>query len=266
MKKNVGLILILIGTATILTLGCSNPAGSSAGGTGTPGTPPPSSFTMDLTDETGSVPEGAALEDYGFDGVAYVFINAEGDIESTGPGGWEALPTFTTPDFLIDRNDENGVEVTWAARYPETSGVRWKENNKTWIRLLDEQGNTILETLYKPNGSSSEAHSWDLSLSDQSGTLETATTGLVTGDSSSTPANDAEWIDFRLVIEPTVAAGGSGSISLYFNGEETPRISRLWEAATQFHGLHFEYKTGTADSTFAVQVRGLSIDSTTAPE
>lgn len=55
-------------------------------------------------------------------------------------------------------------------------------------------------------------------------------------------------------------------VSLYFNGEGTPRISEAWEAATQFHGLQFEYKTGSGDSTYSVQLRGLSIDAVSAPE
>lgn len=257
----------LISTVTaivVLAVGCSNPTGPSTGNDGSSsgsGDAPLTSFTLDFSDESGSVPPGATLEDYGFSDVANVFINGDGQIETTGPGDWANLSTFTTPELLLDRSTGAGIEVSWELRYPETSGVRWKENNKTWITLIGSTGSTAFEVLYKPNGTASETSSPDLQLDDATGNLGSAKTGLITGDDPATPENDAEWITFRLVLNPTTAAGGNGLVSLYFNGEELPRVSEVSEADVTVYGLQFVYKTGTEskDEVFVAQVRGLSV-------
>ncbi len=259
-----GKLILTVIAVVALAVGCSSPTGSSTGNDGSSpgsGDAPLTSFTLDFSDESGSVPPGAALEDYGFSDVANVFINADGHIETTGPGDWANLSTFTTPGLLLDRDATGGIEVSWQARYPETSGVRWKENNKTWITLVGATGDTAFEVLYKPNGTASETSSPDLQLDDATGNIGSAKTRVITGDDPATIENDAEWITFRLVIHPTTAAGGSGLVSLYFNDEELPRISEISELDVTVHGLQFAYKTGieSKDQLFVVQVRGLSV-------
>ncbi len=261
-------LLFILSIIAIVTVACTSPTGSSVASDGAspvnpadPTTPPaPTFFELDLSGDSGTIPDGAQLEDYGFDSVANVFVTPEGYIQTMGPGGWDALSTFVTPELLIDRDaSASGIEVLWEARFPATSGIRWKENNKTWISLLDATGQPTVEVLYKPNGAPSEAHSYDLALSDSAGSLGTHTTRLITGDDADTPENDAEWIAFRLVVHSTADAGGSGEIALYFDNSASPVLTATSDLDTAFHGLRFQYKTGTGDNTFYAQIRNLSV-------
>lgn len=196
-----------------------------------------------------------SLKDYGFDNVTHWEVSEPVDgvrvMKSTTPGGWEQVSRCTSPFFFVDRRLSSGVTVTWKVKFPTEHGSGWRENNKVWVALLDDTGQSLYELMYKPNRPQDTNTSPDVvlrRLASESGTLEPLgerETGRAAPHGSS-----AAWMSFTLELRPDA---GDEAIRLTIDfGSGSPKVFTFEESESRMHllfqNLSFQYKTGSGDN------------------
>ena len=118
--------------------------------------------------------------------------------------------------------------------YPTDYNGSWREFNKTWLSVCDENGEVLYTLLFKPNRQQDRYTSYDLRLYKYSNGVKTT---LADGWTHTlTPHSDnAEWVEFKWQFNPdstiTVkydAADGSGMVKyLETKDGEFARFSKL---------------------------------------
>ncbi len=256
------LSVVLFSVIAFLYSACQNPAGAELNQEATteeasadpeyPGAITDTSYEQDFPG-TG----GESLADYGFTEIQSIALNAGGYLETSGPGGPDNLASAYSPDFgLIDRNANGGVVVQWSLQFPTEDNGLWKENNKVWLSLADSDGGLLYRVLYKPN-QSPDIGSWDLELKGGGPPVREITAQV--------PPHGigADWVNFKIEIYPTAAAGGSGKIKVFFDSAEgngyVLYIDEVNENYSQFSKLYIQYETGTDSYNYFVYIGSLSI-------
>jgi hypothetical protein len=204
-----------------------------------PPDPSPNSNTPYYGDYT-TIP-GGTPEDYGFTGDYgesandHFAITPEGYIDTNpSPGGWYSA--MFTPDVgLFDRTLDNGVVIEWQVMYPSTNYGFYREMNKLYIALVDENDNLLYRFLYRPLTLAYEQETVDMELKNGEILLaEVRTRQLVPSGAS------ADWIRFKVELTPT-------DIRIYMDHDGSGFVKYIDiydDTYTQFRKLHFQYRTG----------------------
>jgi hypothetical protein len=194
--------------------------------------------------------EGSTLADMGYwySGEPYWEVDTSMEaLVTTTPGGWGAMSRVCTPELIATR-DVSPLTVEWRIMYPTNSGiVSWRENNKTWVSLTDENGGDLYKLLFKPNRETDRYTSHDLELvkvvNGSEVVLKRAWTHLL--------APPHTWLGFKLVVDKLSGAGGTGTIKLFYDngdgGGYREFISVVDQTYRSFKHAKFAYKTGTGD-------------------
>lgn len=184
-------------------------------------------------------------------------------LQSISPGGWGAMSSCVSPEFMVERSNGRIVEIEFSLRFPTEHGKSWRENNKVWITLMEETGTSSspvprYRLLFKPNRRQDQYTSYDLRLSrydsGTESTLADAWTHTVTPHGAS-----GAWVNFRMLLHP------DGDIEVFYDNG-TGALQRYMNIADETYGsfthLRFEYKTGTASdgSNYYVLADNLSVD------
>lgn len=177
-------------------------------------------------------------------------------LATTSPGGWGELSQFETSKFMADRTKGAGIQVRWKLRFassydPTDYGNQWRENNKVWISLCNDEGNRLYELMVKPNRKQDQYTSCDLEL--------------------------VKYVDGNRIV---VKQGWTHQLTPY--GPEAPFVEYCWslckdgwvfvdydngtnnqenylramgeDTHRHFSKLHFQYKTGTGERNYSVQI------------
>ncbi len=241
--------VILFSVIAFLYSACQNPAGAELSQEGTteeessdteyPGVIEDTSYEQDFTGT-----DGESLVDYGFLGIQNLALNDGGYLETSAPDAENNLASAYSPDFgLIDRNANGGVVVQWSLQFPTEDDGLWKENNRTVLALADSDGNLLYKVLYQPN-QPPDIGNWDLQFkaSGAGGSLS-AITGQVPPHGIG-----ADWVNLKMEIYPTAAAGGSGQIKVFIDFADgngyVLYIDEVDESHSVFSKLYIQYETG----------------------
>lgn len=258
--------LVIAASALVLAFGitgCSNPLG------GDSTLQEDGERTLPVNEDHNYTPDGSSddLSDYGFTGVNAVEVNEQGEIVTTGSGGWSDLSTFMSPEIIrFDRSKGATIAAEWQVIFPSekaagTSDQNYQENNKIYLQLYDGD-EAAYELMYRPNHSDQVNTTSDFELKAGNGAdLENARSGIQTATGT-----DAEWISFRLELSPLGESGGDGNIRVYLqnSGEQDSWEQVLTiedERHSAFTRFEFRYKTGNGETNYSARIRGLSISS-----
>jgi len=187
-----------------------------------------------------TIPDGTP-SDYGFttnngeDVDDHFAITVEGYIDtSPSPGGW--ISAAFSPDMGIkDRNENGGVVINWKTMYPSEDNGSFRENNKLYVSLADENDNILYNFMYRPLTSPSESAD-DMELKVDGNLIAHIKTGNLVPYGAS-----AAWVLFKMELTST-------SIRVYMDhdGNGYEKYIDVDDATySTFRKLHFQYKTDT---------------------
>lgn len=178
-------------------------------------------------------------------------------MQSTTDGGWNNVCSAFTPEFdrTADRNLEP-VTIGWKMRYPTDYNGSWRECNKTWLSVCDEDGELLYTLLFKPNRQQDRYTSYDLRLYKHSNGEKTA---LADGWTHTlTPHSDnAEWVEFKMQFNP------DSTITVKYDAADGNGMVKYIEARdgefTRFEKLRLEYYTCTGQKNYFSQVDNIRV-------
>ena len=164
----------------------------------------------------------------------------DGTLHTTdNAGGWQEMARIRCDQFSVARS-EGPITAEWSVRFPtNNSGPGWREQNKVWFSILDENKESAYTLRFKPNRRQDLQTSPDMKLYKGApfiGLQEVRTSKL-------TPSgNEALWVKFKMVIHP------EGEIKVFYdcrdgNGMKEYISVENSDFAT-FGGIQIEYKTG----------------------
>ena len=187
----------------------------------------------------------------------------ESDIEgagislvSNGPGDWEGLSVYYSPSFEQSRGT-TGLMLEWKIRYPTEIGSRWREQNKVWVGLADDDCNQLYQILFKPNRKEDLYTSFDLEFK-RKGEEEVR----VEGFSRRLTAPFRE-LSFQAIFEPSTTQSGTGTVRVLYDAGDgrgpIEYITLVDETYEVFNRIFVRYKTGTDEENYTAEVNDVKL-------
>ncbi len=197
---------------------------------------------------------GSSLTELGFQNVSYWDLDAaDGVMRSSSPGGWGSMSSCQTEALFLNRAEDD-ITISWSLRFPtDNSIVSWRENNKTYLSVLQESGLPAYKLTFKPNRVQDCYTSPDLILEDGNG-------NVVAQAHSHQPApagEDAAFVNFLMTFKQ------DGRILVSYNSKNGEGMVELIDETdlsfNQFFGIKVEQKTGSGSKNFFVEVGRMAV-------
>ncbi|HKP98029.1 MAG TPA: fibronectin type III domain-containing protein [Fibrobacteria bacterium] len=182
----------------------------------------------------------------------------EGYMQTTSTGGGGAVSEAITRDFdfVADRN-KIGTTLSWSMYAPVGTSV--KETNLLAVSLLNSSNYFLYTLCYWPTGLYDPWSGKDFELSKNNST----TTVVLASALSNKDTPTDRYINFKMHINKTTAAGGNGLIKVYYDLADGAGFRELIsfkdEEHTKFSRAYFAYLTGTGADKTVINIDNIAI-------
>ena len=209
---------------------------------------------------SGSTP----LEKRGFSALHCVLDSSDGKVLTVSPGGWQQMMKLESPSFAANWSFDT-VSISWDVRFPTNNkGPSWREQNKVYMSLLGADNKPLYKLMFKPNRKQDRHTSYDLRLKKYiTGTDGGVTdSGIVLADAWShkvTPhGKNVSFVTFTMTLTP------EGTITVSYDAGKKPvqYISVIDSTYDVFNGIRFEYKTGSDDDRYHIEIDNIAVTGT----